>query len=68
MQLLQAIELWRLDRKKEARDAFVRVAKGQPSLATADMFCRLVICGAKDISSVDEFLRKNRWALLPPGQ
>jgi len=68
MQLLQAIELWRLNRKKEARDAFVRAAKDQPSLATADVFCRLVMCGAKDIASVDEFLRKNRFALQPPQQ
>jgi len=65
MQLLQALELWELDRKKEARAAFVRAAKGQPALASADVFCRLVVCGARDIALVDDFLRKNRWALQP---
>jgi Tfp pilus assembly protein PilF len=65
MQLLQALELWQMDRKKEAQRLFVHAAKKQPELATAAVFCRLLLCEARDIGVVDEFLRKNRWALTP---
>ena len=68
MQALQAVELWQLDRKKEARRALVQASKGQANpakLATAEVFCRLILCDARDIAVVDDFLRKNRWALAP---
>jgi tetratricopeptide (TPR) repeat protein len=65
MQLLQALELWQMDRKKEAQRLFVHAAKKEPELATAAVFCRLLLCEARDIGVVDEFLRKNRSALTP---
>ncbi|HKS94674.1 MAG TPA: tetratricopeptide repeat protein, partial [Terriglobia bacterium] len=70
MQTLQALELWQLDRKKDARTAFVQAAKGSlgPKLGTAEIFCRLLLCDAGDIAVVDEFLRKNRWAIMPNPQ
>jgi tetratricopeptide (TPR) repeat protein len=65
MELLQALELWQMDRKKEAQQLFVHAAKKEPDLATAALFCRLLLCEARDVGVVDEFLRKNRWALTP---
>jgi len=68
MQALQAVELWQLDRKKEARRALVQASRGQANpakLATAEVFCRLILCDARDIAVVEDFLRKNRWALEP---
>ena len=65
MQLLQALELWQMDRKKEAQRLFVLAAKKDPALATAAVFCRFLLCEARDIGVVDEFLRKNRWAVTP---
>jgi tetratricopeptide (TPR) repeat protein len=65
MQLLQALELWQMDRRKEAQQLFVHAAKKEPELATAAVFCRLLLCEARDIGVVDEFLRKNRWAVTP---
>jgi hypothetical protein len=68
MQALQAVELWQLDRKKEARRALVQASKGLANparLTTAEVFCRLILCDARDIAVVDDFLRKNRWALAP---
>jgi tetratricopeptide (TPR) repeat protein len=63
MLALQAVELWQLDRKKEANAIFVRAAKARRQVATADELCRLLVCDARDIGSVDDFLRKNRWAV-----
>jgi len=37
-------------------------------VGTADVFCRLLLCDANDISIVSDFLHKNRWLLLPPTQ
>jgi len=68
MQALQALALWQLDRKKEAREAFVAAAKAQPQIGSAEVFCRLIQCDARDIGVVGEFLRKNRWAIAPQGQ
>jgi len=65
MQLLQALELWQTDRKKQAQQLFVHAVKKEPGLATAAVFCRLLLCEARDIGVVDEFLRKNRWAVTP---
>lgn len=64
-QALQAIELWQLDRKKEAGAAFGRAAKTQPQLGSAEVFCRLVLCEARDIAAVQDFLRKSRWRITP---
>lgn len=66
MQALQAICLWQLDRKKEARAAFVQASKIEPKVGTAEVFCRLLLCDARDIGIVGVFLQKNRWALIPP--
>ena len=66
MLALEALELWQLDRKKEARSTFVRAAKTEPHLGTAEIFCRLIFCDAKDIGPVEDFLRKNRWAIAEP--
>ena len=68
MLAIQAIALWELGRKKEAQTAYRDAAKIDPKVGTADVFCRLILCGANDISVVSEFLRKNRWVLMPPGQ
>ncbi len=62
---LQAIELWLLNQKKESQRAFIQAAKLQPKLAAAEVFCRLVMCDARDVGSVGDFLRKNRWVLSP---
>ncbi|HEV2350707.1 MAG TPA: tetratricopeptide repeat protein [Terriglobia bacterium] len=62
---LEALELWQLDRKKEARSTFVQAAKAEPHLGTAEVFCRLIFCEARDIGPVEEFLRKNRYAIAP---
>lgn len=62
---LEALELWQLDRKKEARSTFVQAAKTEPHLGTAEVFCRLIFCEAKDVGPVEDFLRKNRYAIAP---
>lgn len=66
MLALQAIALWQLDRKKEAQSAFRQAAKLEPKVGTAEVFCRLLLCDARDIGPVTDFLRKNRWLLQPP--
>jgi Flp pilus assembly protein TadD len=63
---IEALDLWQQGEKREARDAFVAAAKIQPNLASALTFCRLAACGAQDISIIEDFLRKNRWVLMPP--
>jgi Tfp pilus assembly protein PilF len=63
---LESLELWQLDRKKEARSTFVRAAKAEPHLGTSEVFCRLIFCDARDIGPVEDFLRKNRWSIAPP--
>lgn len=65
MLALESLELWQLDRKKEARATFVRAAKTEPHLGTAEVFCRLIFCEAKDVGAVEDFLRKNRYAIAP---
>lgn len=66
MLALESIELWMQNQKKEARAALAQAGKLEPHLATAEVFCRLILCDAKDIGPVDEFLKKNRWVLNPP--
>ncbi len=68
MLALQALALWRQNRKKEARTAFAQAAKVQPQVATAEVFCRLLLCEARDIGPVQDFLRKNRWAFRSSGE
>jgi tetratricopeptide (TPR) repeat protein len=65
MLALQSISLWQLDRKKDAHVAFRQVAKIEPKVGTAEVFCRLVLCDAREIGVVNEFLRRNRWIISP---
>jgi hypothetical protein len=46
--------------------AFREAAKLEPKVASADVFCRLLLCDAHDISVVNDFLHKIRWVLAPP--
>ena len=66
MLALESISLWELKRKKDALVAFRAAAKLEPKVATAEVFCRLLVCDASDISGVSDFLRRNRWVLAPP--
>jgi superkiller protein 3 len=66
MLALQAITLWQLGRKKESREVLVQAARLQTNVATAEVFCRLLLCDARDINLVSNFLRKNRWVTQPP--
>jgi tetratricopeptide (TPR) repeat protein len=65
MLVLQSIALWQAGRKKEAAASYRDAAKVDPKVGTADVFCRLLLCDAHDISIVSEFLHKNRWVLEP---
>jgi hypothetical protein len=66
MLALQSISLWQLERKKDAQAAFRQAAKVEPKVGTAQVFCRLVLCDARDIGIVSDFLRRNRWVIAPP--
>jgi Tfp pilus assembly protein PilF len=66
MLALQSIALWELNRKKDALAAFRAAAKLEPKVGTAEVFCRLVVCDARDIGTVSDFLRRNRYVLAPP--
>ena len=68
MQALQSIALWQAGRKKDAQTAFREAAKLEPKVASADVFCRLLLCDARDINIVSDFLHKNRWLLQPKPQ
>jgi Tfp pilus assembly protein PilF len=65
MLALQSIALWQVGRKKEAQTAYRYVAKIEPKVGNADVFCRLLLCDAHDINIVSDFLHKNRWVLAP---
>lgn len=65
MMALEAVGLWKLDRKKDAQRSLVRAYKAQPQIASGEVFCRLILCDSRDVSTVGEFLRKNRWAITP---
>jgi len=65
MMALEAVGLWKLDRKKDAQRSLVRAYKAQPQIASGEVFCRLILCDSRDVSSVGEFLRQNRWAVTP---
>ncbi len=68
MLALQSIALWQAGRKKDAQASYRDAAKVDPKVGTADVFCRLLLCDARDIAIVSEFLRKNRWVLEPKPQ
>lgn len=65
MLALQSIALWQLDRKREGQQAFRQAGKAEPKVGSAEVFCRLLLCDARDIGVVSEFLRRNRWVLAP---
>ncbi len=65
MLALQALELWQLNRKKEAQAALVQAAKVQPKVTAAEVLCRLLLCDARDVGPVRDFIRKNRWVVTP---
>ena len=65
MLALQSISLWQLGRKKDAQAAFRQAAKIEPKVGTAEVFCRLVLCDARDIGVVSDFLRRNREVIAP---
>ena len=62
---LQAIALWDLERKKDALVALRQAAKIEPKVGTAEVFCRLLLCDARDIGAVSDFLRRTRYLLAP---
>jgi Flp pilus assembly protein TadD len=66
MLALQSISLWELQRKKDALAAFRQAAKLEPKVGTPEVFCRLVVCDARDIGVVSDFLRRTRWLIAPP--
>ncbi len=66
MMALQSIALWQAGNHREAQKAFRDAAKVEPKVGTADVFCRLLLCDARDINIVSDFLHKNRWVLAPP--
>ena len=68
MLVLQSIAFWESGRKKDAQNAYKQAAKVEPKVGNADVFCRLLLCDAHDISLVSDFLHKNRWVLAPPLQ
>ena len=65
MMALEAVGLWKLGRKKDAQRSLVRAYKAQPQIASGEVFCRLILCDSRDVATVGEFLRKNRWAITP---
>jgi tetratricopeptide (TPR) repeat protein len=65
---IQALDLWEQGQRSQARYAYVAASKLEANLTSALVFCRLVECGAGDITMVEDFIRKNRWALEPPGE
>jgi hypothetical protein len=68
MMVLQSIALWQSGDKKAAQNVYREAAKVEPKVGTSDVFCRLLLCDAHDISIVSDFLHKNRWVLAPPIQ
>lgn len=68
MLTLQAVALWRLGRKRDARALYEQAGKMSPQVATPEGVCRLIFCDLQDINLVRDFVRKNRWVLIPrPG-
>ena len=65
MLALQSIALWQLESARRIAEGLPRAAKVEPKVGTADVFCRLLLCDAHDITIVGDFLHKNRWVLAP---
>ena len=65
MLALQAISLWQLDRKKDSREVLLQAARLRSNVATSEVFCRLLLCDARDINLVGDYLRRNRWVVQP---
>jgi hypothetical protein len=65
MMALQAACLWKLDRRKDAQRALAQAYKAQPQVLKSEFFCQEILCDAADISLVQDFLHKSRWAVLP---
>ncbi len=63
--VLQAIALWKEKHPRQAREVYQQAAKVDPRVGQADELCRLILCGSSDMGLVEDFLRKNRWALQP---
>ena len=63
---IQALDLWQQRRRRDAQRALITAGKLQPKILSSEVFCRLVLCDAHDVSIVSDFLQKNRWILTPP--
>jgi tetratricopeptide (TPR) repeat protein len=61
---IKALDLWQEGQKREATRAFVEAARFQQNIASPQVFCRLILCGPRDVGIVETFLRKNRGALM----
>ena len=66
MLALQAICLWQFARKRDSQAAYRQAVKIESRIGTSEVFCRLVLCDARDIGIVEDFLRRNRWVIAPP--
>jgi len=66
MLALQSLGLWELGDKKAAQQAFRQASKLEPRIGTAEVFCRLILCDARDLGLIGDFLRKNRVVIQPP--
>ena len=66
MMALEAVGLWKLDSKKDAQRALKSAYRVEPQVLKNEFFCKLILCDAADIGLVNDFLRRNRWAVLPP--
>ncbi len=64
---IQALDLWQQGHRRQATQTFVDASRFQQNIGSSQVFCRLVLCGPGDVSVVDTFLRKNRGALIVPG-
>jgi hypothetical protein len=66
MVALQAVGLWKLDRKREAQEVLRGLVKSEPQTLSGEAFCRLILCDGRDVVTVGDFLHKNRWIINPP--
>ncbi len=66
MLAVQALDLWQEGERRAARQALASAGKQQPNIVSAQVFCGLVLCDARDIAIVSDFLRRNRWVVSPP--
>ncbi|MGH9325384.1 MAG: tetratricopeptide repeat protein [Terriglobia bacterium] len=66
MLAVQAIDLWQEGQRRESRLVLASAGKKQPDIVSVPIFCRLVVCDARDIDIINDFLRRNRWVVAPP--